>query len=157
MSLQSKFKIKRPHSPDHIGIHNYKKQRLLFDLENLSLHDDKNLQRQHQLHNSRRYPQRSNDSSVDDIYIPYATSSHPLKLLQNDNSVLRDSDLLYSKLKKLARDEALQMIKWVDMQHLVYTQWFQWFQKHFIGEGFGNTIFGSRSSCDMDGDIDMDD
>lgn len=166
MSGQSKFKIKRPHSPDHIGIHNYKKQRLLYDLENLSLHDDENLQRQQLARNSRRYPQIADDTStdtVDGVYIPYTGNSHPLKLLQSKGSAFSDSDLVYHKIKMLASNDALRIIRWFDVKQLIYSQWFQWFQLRLMGQGTESNRLGLRENesfsnmQDYDGDIDMED
>lgn len=158
MSMQSKFKIKRPHSPDHIGIRNYKKQRLIFDLENLSLHDDKNIQRQRHLQNSRRYPQYTEDSTSEGLYVPQTASGHPLKLLESEGSVLSDSELIYHKLKRVLREKSLQVIRWSDPRWLLYNQWFRWFQLHYESdlcmlspEDRGST------KLDMEGDIEMDD
>lgn len=164
MSTPSKFKIKRPHSPDHSGIFNYKKQRLLQDLENLSLAETP-VFRKGDSHNVTH--QHSSLSSPKDnfgsIYLPYSPKNHTLKLLQPDHQSLSDCDLIYNKLKELVRNEALQMVKWVDKEQLVYSQWFKWLQRHEsdfdMDDGYKKDNFELqefKKDYDEEGDIDMD-
>lgn len=172
MSVQPKFKIKRPHSPDHIGICNYKKQRLLYDLENLSICDDENV-RKGSMYSRHRHPASTKDTvpnSIEGIYLPYTTENHALKLIQSESSVLGDTGLLYAKLKTLAHTQALQLVKWIDVKGIAYAQWLKWFQKHFSYQDIDYDMDERRSVhyfrpsylkdnhvCDRDEDIDMDD
>ncbi|QLL32586.1 hypothetical protein HG536_0D01080 [Torulaspora globosa] len=164
----SKFKIKRPHSPDHIGICNYKKQRLLYDLESLNLNDDKSLQMEQRWRNHQRYVENNEiySDSVDEMYLPYTSSSHPLKVLQSDHAISWETDLLYSRLRKSARDARLQVVKWEDMKKLAYTQWLEWIRKRFTEKDFDydmdnnddypGVIIDGDAHEDVDMDVDMD-
>lgn len=164
MSAQPKFKIKRPHSPDHIGICNYKKQRLLYDLESLNLHDDKNLQMEQRWRNHQRHLENNDlhSDSTDDMYLPYTTASHPLKVLQSDHALAWDTNLIYSKLKRSARDAQLQVVKWVDTNKLAYAQWVEWVHTHFKHQeldydmDYNADQTGMALDGDGDEDIDMD-
>lgn len=168
MSTPSKFKIKRPHSPDYSGIFNYKKQRLLQDLENLSIGESPAF-RKGDSHNTR--DQHSSLTSPKDkvgsIYLPYSTKSHAIKLLQTDQQSLSDYDLIYTKLKEIVRNEALQMVKWVDRKQLIYSQWFKWLQRHELShendfdmdDDYKEDISEHRKfekDYDEEGDVDMD-
>lgn len=161
----SKFKIKRPHSPDHIGICNYKKQRLLYDLESLNLNDDKNVQMEQRWRNHQRYVENNDiySDSTDEMYLPYRTSSHPLKVLQSDNAIPWETDLLYSRLRQSARDAKLQVVKWEDMKKLAYTQWVIWIRKRFTEQDFDYNMDNNddyegvfNADEDVDMDVDMD-
>lgn len=159
MSAQSKFKIKRPRSPDFIGIYNYKKQRLIEDLENLSIGDGPNLKSRKYLQTSSNGPIHEPSPIVDDLYLPYVTKHQALKLLNTDHVSSDDNSRLYSKLKELVRNEILQVVKWVDLPNLAYTQWVNWFRRGMLlGD---NTLMGYKNGetitrQDCEGDIDMD-
>ncbi|QLQ79462.1 hypothetical protein HG537_0C01090 [Torulaspora globosa] len=152
----SKYKIKRPHSPDHIGICNYKKQRLLYDLESLNLNDDKNLQMEQRWRNHQKYVE--NSDITDEMYVPYSSSSHPLKVLQSDNAISWETDLLYSRLRKSARDAKLQVVKWEDSKKLAYTQWLVWIRKRFTEQDYDYNMDSNEDyqQVDADEDVDMD-
>lgn len=164
MSAQPKFKIKRPHSPDHVGICNYKKQRLLFDLESLSLRDDKNPQLEQRWRNHQRHVQKNDLSSetVDEMYVPYATANHPLKVLQSDQASLWDSNLVYARLSKSVKEAQLQVVKWTDMRQLCHAQWLQWLQNYLSRQDFDYDMDNEANDPrivldnDIDEDIDMD-
>lgn len=160
MSSQTRFKTKRPRSPDLIGIHNYKKQRLIEDLENLTIGDSSEAK-------SRRFWQKASkglvsepDSVVEGIYMPHRTKVQALALLASDH--VDDHSILYSKLKELLRNEALQIIKRFDPRELLYSQWFTWLRRKTmsIDHTDSSCYIGSSTNThyyqDLEGDIDMD-
>ncbi|EDO16892.1 hypothetical protein Kpol_1024p46 [Vanderwaltozyma polyspora DSM 70294] len=107
MAISSIFKAKRPHSPDNIGISNYKKQRLIEDFSNLRIGDTP----------SSKVNLAEN--------VPINVKIHAPNFLDTDSKFDSVHDF-YSKIYEQLINERLQLIKWVDPKKLLYEKWFEW-------------------------------
>ncbi|AJW02239.1 hypothetical protein H806_YJM1386P00187 [Saccharomyces cerevisiae YJM1386] len=139
---------KRNHSPDPIGIDNYKRKRLIIDLENLSLNDkgpknghadDNNL-----IHNNIVFTDAIDDKALKEI-IKCSTSKRG------------DNDLFYDKIWERLREKRLQIIKWVDYKEIAYLSWWKWFHNQMTSK----YTYDGEADTDVemmavDTDVDMD-
>ncbi|CAI4053380.1 uncharacterized protein SKDI_16G2010 [Saccharomyces kudriavzevii IFO 1802] len=139
---------KRNHSPDPIGIDNYKRKRLIIDLENLSLNekgpkstysDDSNL-----IHSNIALSDDIHDKALKEI-IKYSTGKN------------HDSGSIYDRIWERLREEKLQVIKWADYKKVAYLNWWMWFQDQFATK----CTYDGETDTDiemlaMDTDVDMD-
>lgn len=128
---------KRNHSPDPIGIDNYKRKRLIIDLENLSLddtgpkkarEDDNNL-----VHNNIAFSDAIHDKALKDIIKSSTGNDH-------------HGGSIYDKIWERLREERLQVIKWVDYKEVAYSNWWRWFHNQFA----------PKSTDDEEADTDVD-
>ncbi|CAR27675.1 hypothetical protein ZYGR_0N01590 [Zygosaccharomyces rouxii] len=127
-SSSSTFKLKRPHSPDSVGVNNYKKQRLIQDFEKLSLKDSS--------HGAQSQVVTANNNLLDEIGIGIISIPKDVKKrvrrLRNSSGTYNDEKLIYEKLREAIRNEHLQIIRWQDPLHVVYQQWLRWIRTRWI-------------------------
>lgn len=130
--------MKRPHSPCDIGISNYKRQRLIEDLQNLSISDTPNIRRVENVDISK-------NSAVNSKILPQAVKDQVWDLVKNGGRSKDPKNRIYDKIWETIRDSNLQVIKWYNGAELVYKQWLLWFQKYSLG-------FLNEKENDMDVD-----
>ncbi|GCE97515.1 hypothetical protein ZYGM_002878 [Zygosaccharomyces mellis] len=123
----SRFKLKRAHSPDPVGVNNYKKQMLIQDFERLSLRDNS-----HEVQNQVVAANNNtlNEVGIGLISIPKDVKKHVRKLRSTD--AYNDEKLVYEKLREVIRNEHLQVINWYNPLEIVYHQWLKWIQTKWI-------------------------
>lgn len=117
------FKSKRPHSPDSIGIQNYKRRRLVEDFASLSL-------------SSERRPSVESTSNVTnilsgDILVPTSTTVKKklLDISHKEHSNKSNAEVIYGRILEWIKEDTFQLTKWVDWKHVVYMLWYNWYQK----------------------------
>lgn len=132
-------KMKRSHSPDNIGISNYKRQRLIQDLENLSISTD-TLSRRTQM---KEKASLTSSKHAGLHIVPNAIKDRIWGLIEKDSSNDSSSAKLYDKIWEEIKASNLQVIKWYNTAELVYRTWFAWFQKQ-------------RGLFNMERDVNMD-
>ncbi|AQZ17201.1 YPL071C [Zygosaccharomyces parabailii] len=140
MSRQSRFKLKRPHSPDILGLHNYKKQRLIEDFENLSLNDGPRRSK------ASAFPKALKD--IDVISIPKEVQKHAERL--RSSGEYTHEQLIYEKVREAMRNEAMQVVEWYDPQNVAYLQWREWTQSRWAVWPAQSYYYGYDSDVDMD-------
>lgn len=142
MSRQSRFKLKRPHSPDILGLHNYKKQRLIEDFENLNLNDGPR--------RPRGYANVLPDSleEIGIIRVPPEVQKHARKLRSSENYT--DERLLYDKLRETIRHEAMKIVLWCDPLQVAYMQWLEWMRTRWAAWPIQDALNEYDSDVDMD-------
>ncbi|CAR23582.1 hypothetical protein ACU8KH_03180 [Lachancea thermotolerans] len=96
------FRIKRPHSPDFTGIANYKRLRLIEDLQNLSISDNTTTR-----------------------VVPEANSDQVWKVVSGQNQADKK---FYDRIWDDIRKDRLKVIKWYDGAKLIYQAWLIWLQ-----------------------------
>ncbi|CCE65518.1 hypothetical protein TPHA_0L01650 [Tetrapisispora phaffii CBS 4417] len=134
--LKSGFKIKRPHSPDVIGMENYKKQRLLEDFSNLNISNT----------NKSKAPSISN-SNVNIL----KTHSSILKIGKDANDINSYNDMILQKFRNELINHSLQVVVWRDYKTLIYENWLKWYiSRH-------NDFNAYDMHDDDDEDVDIDD
>ncbi|SCU88078.1 LAFA_0E10594g1_1 [Lachancea sp. 'fantastica'] len=103
---------KRSRSPDLAGISNYKRLRLIEDLQSLSLSD-----------NASSTSKRVTTKVVADE--AWKNNQQVWKVVSGQDNVNKD---IYGTIWDSIRSSNLQVIKWYDGALLVYTSWLVWFQ-----------------------------
>ncbi|GAV53667.1 hypothetical protein ZYGR_0AK01690 [Zygosaccharomyces rouxii] len=158
-SSSNRFKLKRAHSPESVGINNYKKQRLIQDFERLSLKDSSR--------GAQSQVVASNNNLLDHIGIDIISIPKDVKervrRLRNTNTY-NDEKLVYEKLREAIRNEHLQIIRWHDPLEIVYQQWLRWIQSRWVAwpaqpylNDNDNDIYNYNNSYGgYDSDVDMD-
>lgn len=136
-------KMKRSRSPDNIGISNYKRQRLIQDLENLSISTD-TLSRRTQTKDKASLTSSKHASLH---IVPNAIKDRIWGLIEKDSSNDSSSAKLYDKIWEEIKASNLQVIKWYNTAELVYRTWFAWFQKQ-------RGLFNIERDVNMDVDED---
>ncbi|SCU84927.1 LADA_0D04698g1_1 [Lachancea dasiensis] len=106
------FRMKRPRSPDSAGISNYKRQRLIEDLQNLSISD--------------KSPSTPVAGVTTAKVVPDALNDEIWKAVSGQRTA---GDDIYGQLWSRIRSSNLQVIKWYDGPKLVYLSWLFWFQR----------------------------
>lgn len=104
---------KRPHSPDLYAIGEFKKSKLIEDLERLSLNDDvvsENNGLQIVDHNKFRRPHKDD-------------TSHP-----------GDRKWVITQIVDLMRAESLQVIPWIDYKQFAYNEWLKWYKIKLLSD-----------------------
>ncbi|CAI4036806.1 hypothetical protein SMKI_16G1040 [Saccharomyces mikatae IFO 1815] len=139
---------KRNHSPDPIGIDNYKRKRLIIDLENLSLSDKGpkkvHLDDNNHVQNNIAFSDSIRDKALREILKCSANKSH-------------DNESFYDRIWERFREEKLQVIKWADYKEVVYLNWWRWFHDQLASQ----CTYDEEADTDvemsaMDTDVDMD-
>lgn len=102
------FRIKRPHSPDDNGISNYKRTRLIEDLQNLTINDK----------TPTKVVKKYGDDQV-------------WKLVSGQSRVEGD---LFDRILGDLRKDNLKVIKWYDGAKLIYQAWLAWFEAQIVGQ-----------------------
>ncbi|EJS41364.1 YPL071C [Saccharomyces arboricola H-6] len=139
---------KRNHSPDPIGIDNYKRKRLIIDLENLSLNEEgpKNLD--------------PDDSNLIQNNIAYSDVIHDKALkdiIKQSTGKNYDGGSVYDKIWERLREDRLQVIKWADYKEVAYLNWWRWFHGQFASEcTYEDETDTDAEMLAVDTDIDMD-
>lgn len=140
--LASMTHIRKRPCPVDTTLDSYKRQRLIADFENLSLTDSLsggNLASGDNNNLGTIVPTR--------IQLPQSVK----KKLAGGESILdhtTDRTIIYAKIRDWIKEEALQMVKWVDWPLRIYHLWMQWIQLH--SEQFW------RLSYDAEGDYNID-
>ncbi|CUS24461.1 LAQU0S16e02234g1_1 [Lachancea quebecensis] len=94
------FRIKRPHSPDFTGIANYKRLRLIEDLQNLSISDNTTTR-----------------------VVPETNPDQVWKIVSGQSQADRK---FYDRVWDDIRKDRLKVIKWYDGAKLLYQAWLIW-------------------------------
>lgn len=151
------FKVKRPYSPDTIGINNYKRQRLIQDFENLSisLSDD-----------SSTYGRSSSSNRGWRVNLPSRDNRRSSNRNKGGGTPIdmNEYQFIYEKWKEQIQFENLQIVKYVNWKLVIYGIWLSWFNAlpydnidadivMDYSSAFSNSDIGY---IDNDIDIDMD-
>lgn len=135
--MKPQFKMKRSRVSDNIGILNYKRQRLIYDLENLRVSDD-------QL--ARPINARKHENiTIQCKFIPDTLKDYVWNLINTDNT--SSTSKIYNKIWETIRNSNFQVIKWINWVDYIYQQWIRWY--HF------KNIHPDRNT-DVDMDIDYE-
>ncbi|SCV03120.1 LAME_0H07866g1_1 [Lachancea meyersii CBS 8951] len=106
------FSMKRSRSPDFVGISNYKRQRLIEDLQNLSISD-----------NATGSTSSATKVVADNNWID---NQQIWKVVSGQKDANND---IYRPIWESIRDSNLQVIKWYDSASLVYRSWLLWYHQ----------------------------
>ncbi|SCU95008.1 LANO_0E08966g1_1 [Lachancea nothofagi CBS 11611] len=98
------FPMKRARSTDAVGISNYKRQRLIEDLQNLRI---------------------SENATTTKVISDKSINDKVWKAISGRRSM--DSDV-YDDIWDTFRSRNLQVIKWYDSAKLLYLSWLAWYQ-----------------------------
>ncbi|KAG0673813.1 hypothetical protein C6P43_001029 [Kluyveromyces marxianus] len=137
------FKMKRPRSPDLIGIENYKRQRLIYDFEHLSLGSRSN-------DGVKKHKLDSGLSSFKTV-----VSKRMWEAVERELSGSNKNDKLYEKIFEQLRQYSMQIIKWYDWRTVIRDMWTKWCIYKNISI-LGYTFSNTNGNLDADMDIDMD-
>ena len=152
------FKLKRKHTPDPIGVENYKKRRLLQDFANLSLSSKSKVIKEPKVTNV----------ITGEIFVPDNVKNKLLKFSRgNKNDSLSSSaEAIYEKIKEWIVEDGSQMIKWIDWKQQVFHMWYKWYQNQWYtntGMDIDNNLLQQQTNdnimnieLDENMDIDMD-
>ncbi|CAL9738183.1 hypothetical protein MOSE0_N05160 [Monosporozyma servazzii] len=149
------FKSKRPHSPyisnDATGISNYKRVKLIQDFERLSLGGDVKYDRDAYARDMASPITKMVDTQIN---LPKSVKNKLIRegLNQHNTDNVTADEIIYAKIRDWIREDAMQIIPWVDWKILLYNQWFQWFQGLFCTQEnyFSPNIFDSEGDYDID-------
>lgn len=153
------FKLKRPHSPfdynnDSVGISNYKRQKLIEDFERLSIGEVK----------------YDEDAYIKDVGSPVTkiVSAHinlpdsvKNKVIREEMNNIRElnttDDIIYSKIRDWIREDAMQIVPWIDWKYHIYTMWWRWFQSFiWSSNAYNNNNNIGYPMFDGEGDYDIE-
>ncbi|AET37418.1 uncharacterized protein Ecym_1168 [Eremothecium cymbalariae DBVPG len=149
----SSFKMKRPHSdPNDITI--YKRQKLILDLENLSISDGPLKKVKYCALEPAKESDPSN--SLDYQLIPQAIKGQIWDLLRNlddDDDESASQQQIYRTIWESVYGSNLQLVKWVNWGAYLYNSWFLWYhQKMAMSE---TTVIASDIEMDTsDSEVD---
>ncbi|CAL9732686.1 hypothetical protein MOUN0_O03620 [Monosporozyma unispora] len=149
------FKLKRPHSPhnssDAIGISNYKRIRLIEDFERLSLGGNVSYDRDAYTRDMGSSVTKVVDTQIN---LPKSVKNKLIReeLNQQDSGHATADEIIYSKIRDWIREDAMQIVRWVDWKTLLYEQWLKWFQTLYWNQR-SNTL---PHVFDNEGDYDID-
>ncbi|CDO95143.1 unnamed protein product [Kluyveromyces dobzhanskii CBS 2104] len=114
------FKLKRSRSPDPIGISNYKKQRLIYDFENLSLGPQTNICAERTKIDTGLNPLRD------------VVNKRMWAAVERELSNANKNDKMYEKIFDQVRQFNSQVIKWYDWRILLFDSWKKWFWQQTV-------------------------
>ncbi|CEP61915.1 uncharacterized protein LALA0_S04e03554g [Lachancea lanzarotensis] len=114
------FSKKRSRSPDLGGISKYKRQRLIEDLQSLSISD-----------NASGSRKATTKVVLEDAW---KNDQQVWKIASGNDSVNKD---IYGPIWDSIRSSNLQVIKWYDSAQLLYTSWLVWVQSRNRASGGG--------------------
>lgn len=148
------FKSKRPHSPynssDATGILNYKRIKLIEDFERLSLGGDAKYDRDAYARDMASPVTKMVDTQIN---LPKSVKNKLIReeFKQHDADNATPDDIIYAKIRDWIREDAMQLVPWVDLKKLLYNQWFQWFQGFYWKQGsnFSPNVFDSEGDYDI--------
>ena len=130
-----KFKIKRPHTPEHEVLQEYKKRRLIEEFERLSLSTGPT-----SLYGS---PEPTKVVS-EGIRLIKPAKKKAEETLISDGPRAKYDPILYETIE-FFRFQAYQITKWYDWRKVLYLQWYNWFR-----------CISKLSDAYMDMDVNMD-
>ncbi|SCU91749.1 LAMI_0E07096g1_1 [Lachancea mirantina] len=111
--------MKRVRNSDPVGISNYKRQRLVQDLQNLSLNETSNV-RNKALNDGREV--------VGGHVLPDVLREQVWRLVrESDRNGSRNN--IYEKVWQKIRDDNMQVIRWYNAVELVYKMWLNWVRR----------------------------
>ncbi|CAH00092.1 uncharacterized protein KLLA0_E23343g [Kluyveromyces lactis] len=116
--MSSGFKMKRSRSPDPIGIDNYKKQRLIYDFENLSLAP----------RGTDGIKKHKIDSGLNSFKA--VVNKRMWDVVERELSGSNKNDKIYERIFDHVRQFNSQVIKWYDWRSVVASLWVKWYQQH---------------------------
>lgn len=108
--------MKRPRSPDLIGIDNYKKQRLLQEFENLRISNAT-------ISKTQQGKQNLGLSSLRNVI-----NKKMWTIVEKEMSQNSGNDQIYKHIWDTVRASNLRIIKWYDWRQILYYTWLNWFQ-----------------------------
>ena len=122
------FKAKRPHSPD-CGVEHYKRRRLLEDFARLSIGDARGAS-----HSAGVSPPSDSVTTVldGDVLLSAPVRRRVASVLRRGGStgdgVGRSSaEAVYARILDWIKEDAAQVVRWVDWARVVYVLWRRWF------------------------------
>lgn len=139
---------KRNHSPDPIGIDNYKRKRLITDLENLSL-DDRGPKNGHADDSNHIHNNIAFTDAIDDKVLK--------EIIKCSTGKCGDNASFYDKIWERLREKKLQIIKWVDYKEIAYLSWWRWFHDQLASKyTYDGGVDTDVEMSAVDTDVDMD-
>ncbi|AMD20801.1 HDR059Wp [Eremothecium sinecaudum] len=128
LKLTTIFKMKRPHT-DYVGISSYKRQRLVSDLENLSLNDEPL-----QGVGAKRYSSGLElccERQIDYEVLPDCLKEQIVGLVRGDGE--EDKTLIQTRVLRMVWEDVyqkgMQVVKWVNWKEYMYKSWLSWYQR----------------------------
>ena len=134
-----KFKIKRPHTPEHETLQEYKKRRLIEEFERLSLSTGP----------TKLYGNPEPTKVVSEgIRLIKPAKKKAEETLISDGSRGKYDPILYETIE-FFRFQVYQITKWYDWRKVLYLQWYRWFRSI-------NKLRDAYTDMDIDTDVNAD-
>ncbi|GMM57499.1 hypothetical protein DAKH74_041150 [Maudiozyma humilis] len=122
------FKAKRPHSPD-CGVEHYKRRRLLEDFARLSIGDTHSAS-----HSVGVSPPSDSVTTVldGDVLLSAPVRRRVASVLRRGGSAggsvdHSSAETVYARILDWIKEDAAQIVRWVDWERVVYVLWRRWF------------------------------